>query len=137
MRRAERLRDLFFVQVKRRRDDVARRLLPKLDDVFAEIGLDRHDAVRFEKRIEPDLLGDHGFALGHGLRARLAQNAKDDLARLTASRAQCTCPPRAVTLRSNFSSSVSRLASARIADRLARFAQRFEIADSARPLPRA
>src|SRR5690606_41953064 len=31
--------------VDRRRDDVARRFVAELDDIFAEIGLDRHDAV--------------------------------------------------------------------------------------------
>ena len=33
------------VQVERRRDDVAGQLVAKLDDVFAEVGLDRRDAV--------------------------------------------------------------------------------------------
>ena len=53
----------------RRGDDVARRLVAELDDVFAEIGLDRRDAVRLEVIVERDLLGDHRLALGDGLGA--------------------------------------------------------------------
>ena len=37
--------DLVLVQMHGRRDDVARLLAAQLDDVFAEIGLDRADAV--------------------------------------------------------------------------------------------
>ena len=70
-----------LVQMEGRRDDVARRLVAELDDVFAEIGFDRHDAVGFEKGIELDLLRHHGFALGDGLRAGLAQDGEDGLAR--------------------------------------------------------
>ena len=73
---AKRLGDLFLGQMKGRRDDVARRLVAKLDDVFAEIGFDRHDAVGFEKRIERDLLRHHGFALGDGLGAGFLQDAR-------------------------------------------------------------
>ena len=39
-------------------------LAAQLDDIFAEIGLDRHHAVLFQKIVEADLLGDHGLALG-------------------------------------------------------------------------
>src|SRR6266478_4619898 len=46
---------------------MARRLVAQLDDVFAEIGLDRDDAVLFEILVEPDLLGDHRLALGDDL----------------------------------------------------------------------
>src|SRR6266446_857853 len=51
----------------RRRNQVARRLVTQLDDVFAEIGFDRGDAVLFEILVEPDLLGDHRLALGDDL----------------------------------------------------------------------
>ena len=44
--------------------------MTQLDDVFAEIGLDRGDAVLFEKIVEPNFLRDHRLALGHGLGAR-------------------------------------------------------------------
>ena len=37
--------DLVLVDVDRRRDDVRGRLVAELDDVFAEVGLDRNDAV--------------------------------------------------------------------------------------------
>ena len=42
---AEILLDLRCVEVHRGRDDVARQLVTELDDVLAEIGLDRRDAV--------------------------------------------------------------------------------------------
>src|SRR5690242_12497738 len=53
------LRNLLLNQMDCRRDDMAGRLVPQLDDVFAEIGLDRGDVVRLEEIIEPDLLSDH------------------------------------------------------------------------------
>ena len=56
--------DLLLREMHRRRDDVARRLVAELDDVFAEIGLDRRDAVRLEVIVDADLLGDHRLALG-------------------------------------------------------------------------
>ena len=66
VRGAKGVGDLLLDQVHRRRDQMARRLVAQLDDVFAEIGLDRGDAVRFEEVVEPDLLGDHRLALGNG-----------------------------------------------------------------------
>ena len=72
--------DLLLGQVHRRRDDVARRLVAELDDVFAEVGLDRLDAVRLEMLVEADLLGDHRLALGHGPRADPAADAEDEVA---------------------------------------------------------
>ena len=82
MRGAERVGDLLLHQVDRRRDDVARRLVAQLDDVFAEIGLDRRDAVRFEVIVERDLLGDHRLALGDGLGADRAADVEHGGARL-------------------------------------------------------
>ncbi len=97
----KRLGDLLLHQVDRRRDDVARRLVAELDDVFAEIGLDRRDAVGFEMIVERDLLGDHRLALGDGLGAGRAADRRAPPARASAAlRAQCTLPPAAVTLRS-------------------------------------
>src|SRR5260370_30938754 len=46
---------------------MAGRLVTQLDDVLAEIGFDRGDAVLFEILVEPDLLGDHRLALGDDL----------------------------------------------------------------------
>src|SRR5438067_5947703 len=54
---------LFLNQVDRWCDDMAGRLMPQLDDVFAEIGLDRGNAVRLEGFVEPHFLGDHRLAL--------------------------------------------------------------------------
>ena len=56
----------------------------ELDDVFAEVGLDRLDAGRLERIVEGDLLGDHRLALGDGLRAD----------RLGRCRARSRAPPR-------------------------------------------
>ena len=64
------------------RDDVARRLAAELDDVFAEVGLDRLDAVRLEMIVEADLLGDHRLALGDGAGAGAAADVEDDLPRV-------------------------------------------------------
>ena len=58
------LRDLFFVEVDDRRDDVARRLFANLDDVFAEIGLHRLYPGSRQRGMEPDLLRHHGLRLG-------------------------------------------------------------------------
>ena len=68
--------------VDRRRDDVRRRLVAQLDDVFAEIGLDRLDAVRLERLVEADLLGDHRLALGDALGAARRAEVEEDLPRL-------------------------------------------------------
>ena len=45
---AEGVGDLLHVDVDRRRNDVARRFVAQLDDIFAEVGLDRFDNVGFE-----------------------------------------------------------------------------------------
>ena len=72
--------DLVAGHVDGRGDDVARMLAAQLDDVFAEIGLDRHDAVLFQEGVEADLLGDHRLALGDGLGVPLAGDVEEDLA---------------------------------------------------------
>ncbi len=79
---AERIGDLLLQEMDRRRDDMARRLVAELDDVFAEIGLDRLDLVLLEEIVERDLLGDHRLALGHGLGVDAAADPEDGLARL-------------------------------------------------------
>src|SRR3546814_20034009 len=79
---AKGLRDPFGGHVNRRGDDVARRLAAELEDVFAQIGLDRLDAVGFEVIVETDLLGDHALALGDRLRAEIPAQPQDRLASL-------------------------------------------------------
>ncbi len=69
-------------QVHGRGDDMARRLAPELDDVFAEVGLDRLDAVRLQMLVELDLFGDHRLALGHAASAEQPTDAQDRVARL-------------------------------------------------------
>ena len=100
MRGAKGVGDLLLHQVDRRRDDVARRLVAQLDDVFAEIGLDRGDAVRFEVIVERDLLGDHRLALGDDLGAGRAADVEHDGARLCGVARPMHRPPAAMTLRS-------------------------------------
>ena len=56
--------------------------MPDLNDVFAKIGLDRFDAFRLQRGVEPDLLRDHGLALGYGFGACVAAQLEDNLARL-------------------------------------------------------
>ena len=59
----EQVRDLLLVLVDRRRDDVRRRLLRQLDDVLAQVGLDRRDAGSLERLVQPRLLRHHRFRL--------------------------------------------------------------------------
>ena len=78
MRLAEVGLDVVARDMDRRRDDVRGRLVAKLDDVFAEIGLDRLDAGGLERLVEADLLGDHRLAFGDALgAARLAEVEED------------------------------------------------------------
>ncbi len=72
------LAHLFLGHMHRRRDDMARRLTAKLDDVFAEVGLDHLDAGLFQVSVERHLLGDHGFALGDAPRPGLTANVEND-----------------------------------------------------------
>ncbi len=74
--------DLVLGEMDGRRDDVARRLVANLDDVFAEIGLDRLDAVLLEVVVERDLLRDHRLALGDGPGADPLADVEHDVARL-------------------------------------------------------
>jgi hypothetical protein len=46
-------------------DDVARGVPGELADVLTEIGLDHLEAGSLQMLVEPDLLGDHRFRLGH------------------------------------------------------------------------
>ena len=59
-------RSVRAVEVKGGGDDVARRFVAQLKDVFAEVGLDRRDAVLFQVVVDVQLLADHRLALGDG-----------------------------------------------------------------------
>ena len=78
---------ILAVEVEGGGDDVRRVLLAELEDVLAEVGLDRRDAVRFQVGVDPDLLGDHRLALGDGAGAGLAADAQDHRARVLGGRA--------------------------------------------------
>jgi hypothetical protein len=45
-------------------------LVAELQDVLAEIGFDRRDAVGFQEVVKRDFLGHHGLTLGDGFRPR-------------------------------------------------------------------
>ena len=65
-----------------------------LDEVLAEIGLDHLDAVRLERVVEADLLGDHRLALGDDPRAGVPADLADDAARASSAvGAKCTSLP--------------------------------------------
>ena len=81
VRLAEVLLDVAGGDVDRRGDDVRGRLAAKLDDVFAEVGLDRLHPRRLDRLVEPDLLRDHRLALGDALRAEPLAEVDDDPAR--------------------------------------------------------
>ena len=74
--------DLILVEMHRRRNDVARRLAPQLNDIFAKIGLHRLDARIAERLVDGDLLGDHRLALGHRFRIVFLADFEDRLAGL-------------------------------------------------------
>ena len=65
---------IFAIQMEGGRNDMGRMFAPKLDDVFAKIGFNRFNPMRFQMVIDPEFFGDHGFALGDGLGAGLAAN---------------------------------------------------------------
>ena len=96
-RGAEDVADLRAVAVDRRHQDVRRPVVAELHDQLREVGLDGRDAAGLERLVQPDLRGGHRLDLDDLARARGADEAEHDLVGLRASRAQCTCPPRAVT----------------------------------------
>ena len=87
MRIAEVLLHLGPVQMERGRHDVARFFLAQLDDVFAEIGLDRREAALLEMSVQLDLFRHHGLALGDVARAALFEDRGDDARTLRPHRA--------------------------------------------------
>ena len=82
LHRREQLSHLLGGLLDRRRDDVHGVLAGELEDVLAEIGLDRSDAHGRERLVQADLLGRHRLRLRGQLRARVAAHARDVLARL-------------------------------------------------------
>ncbi len=75
------------VEVERRRNDMRRQLVAELDDVLAEIGLHRGDAVAFEMVVDREFLADHRLALGHRSRVGGAADRQHGIARLIGGRA--------------------------------------------------
>ena len=76
------LGDVLLVEVDHRRDDMARRLAPDLNDVLAEVGLRHLDAGCFEMGVETDLLRHHGLALGDEASAGVLAEPEHNFARV-------------------------------------------------------
>ena len=66
----------------RGRDDVRGALAAQLHDIFAEVGFDHVASGLRQRRVERDFLGRHRLALDHAVRAALAGEVDDILARL-------------------------------------------------------
>ena len=65
----EQLGDLSFRFMNRRRDDVRRSLLGKLNDVLAEICFDDLQSRSFQSVVQVSLFGRHALAFDDGSRA--------------------------------------------------------------------
>ena len=70
--------------MQRGRDDVIRPLVRQLQDVLAQIGLHRFQAVMLQPLVEIDLLGGHGFRFHDQVRAALLRQAQDEIGDLGA-----------------------------------------------------
>ena len=77
----EQLGDVLAGLVNGRRDDMIGRLARELNDILAQVGLHRFDALGDEPVVEPDLLRDHGLALDNQLDAPVARQLRHVLAR--------------------------------------------------------
>jgi hypothetical protein len=86
--------DLIAIEMHGGRDDVGRNLTAKLDDVFAEIRLDRIHSRLFERLVEADLFADHRFALGDRLGAEPPANLDYGGARLFGGAGKMHTPAR-------------------------------------------
>ena len=100
MERAKVFLDLVAVQMDGGRDDVAWRFVANLNDIFAKIGLDRLDACGLQRCVKPISSETMDLPLVTDLRACIAAKPKMISRASAASRAQCTWPPDAITLRS-------------------------------------
>ena len=110
----EEVRDLVLVLVQRRRDDVRGRLSGELQDVFAEVGLDRGHARRLERLVDAGLLREHRFRLDRLLHAVAPADVQRAARRLLSRvSAKSTVAPRRVASDSKRSIQASRFASAR------------------------
>ena len=78
----EELADILARKMNRRCDDMGRRFVAELNDIFTEVGLDRLDAGRRQRGIELDFLGGHRFAFDHPLGAGSPGHCDDIVAGL-------------------------------------------------------
>ena len=76
--------DLLAGLVQRRRDDVIRLFAGELDDVLAQIGFDRFDAVVFQMLVEMDFFGGHRLRFHDQLDAAIVRQIADEVARFRA-----------------------------------------------------
>ena len=78
----EQIRDLLLGLVNRRHNDVGGGVSSDLDDVLAQIRLDRLDSRRNEGVVQADLLVGHGLALDGDAPAPFGDDREHDLLRL-------------------------------------------------------
>ncbi len=76
--------DLGAVEVDRRHEDVRLLVAGELHDQLGQVGLDRGDALRGERLVEPDLVGRQRLDLDHLVAAVGAGDLRDDRVRLGA-----------------------------------------------------
>ena len=100
-------------------DDVYRPLSGQLYQVFAQVGLDGPNAFGGEHVIQLQLLADHGLRLDDGLYAVLPGDPQHDAVGLVHAFGKEDLVAARVMLRSNSTSSLSRLAMANALIRLA------------------
>ena len=101
----EDLADLAAVAVDRGHEDVRRPVVAELHDELGEVGLVRGDAGGLERLVEPDLLRRHRLDLDDLVAPASCTSRTTIALASSASRAQCTVPPRAMTCASSCTSS--------------------------------
>ena len=72
--------DFVLGEMDSRRDDMAWRFFPDLDEVFAKVCFDGPDAGGLQMIVDGDLLADHRFSLGDGSGVRVAANLQNGIA---------------------------------------------------------
>ena len=77
----EKLGDLLFGFVYRRRDDMRWRLVGQLQNIFAEVGFHHADAGANQRVVKRDFFGDHRLGFGHRFHVIFARNFKHDCVR--------------------------------------------------------
>ncbi len=80
----EQIPDLAARQVHRGENDVIRRLVPELHDEFAEVAFDDGETLLLQRVVQMNFLARHRLGLDDAARLFVAENLRDDFARLRA-----------------------------------------------------